>query len=449
VPYLFGGGSRFGVLPRKERRSVRDEHPSLETLARWLAGELEHEQVRRELAPHFLEACPVCRTLRDEIERLLEESGHWSESVAVMESREALALLGLLVEGSHAERMRRAEEIEELYTWGVCQLLLKQVQEQVFSDPVRAVEMAQLAVRLSRHLGAAYDLDWVMDLRARAHAHLGNAYRVLGELKAAEGAFLQAAECLEKGGTGDPRILAEILSLEASLRLDQRRLEEALALVDRVIALHREIDRAGLAKTLLQKAKILKEGGDLPRAIDAVQESLSELGGGQDPRLFAYARHNLFYLLTLAGRFEEAERLAPEVRGLLGSLGEPLHLVRLRWTEGNLAHGLGHSDDAEEAYRTVQREFLRLGKGLDAALVSLDLAVLLWEQGRTDELKEIAAEMMMAFESREVHREALAALALFQRACTEERVTEDLIRHVASVCGGGASRLPRRREPGT
>ena len=29
---------------------MQDDHPSLETLARWLAGELEHEQVRRELA---------------------------------------------------------------------------------------------------------------------------------------------------------------------------------------------------------------------------------------------------------------------------------------------------------------------------------------------------------------------------------------------------------------
>ncbi|HSG40551.1 MAG TPA: hypothetical protein VLE27_12995 [Thermoanaerobaculia bacterium] len=429
---------------------MQDDHPSLETLARWLAGELEHEQVRRELAPHFLETCPVCRDLRGEIERLLEESGHWDESVAVLESREAPALLGLLGEGSHVERMRRAEEVEELHSWGVCQLLLKQVREQVFSDPARAVEMAQLAVRLSGHLGAAYHPDWVMDLRARVHAHLGNAHRVLGELQAAEGAFLHAAECLEKGGTGDPRILAEILSLEASLRLDQRRLEESLALVDRVINLHREEeDRAGLGKALLQRAKILQESGDLVAAIGAVQEGLLGLDADRDARLFAYARHNLCRFLVLAGRFKEAASMLPEVRNLLGSAGEPLDLLRLRWTEGILAHGLGRSGDAEEAYRAVQREFLRIGKGLDAALVSLDLAVLLWEQGRTEELKEIAAEMMMAFESREVHREALAALALFQRACAEERVTEDLIRHVASVCGGGASGLPRRREPGS
>lgn len=428
---------------------MRDDHPSLETLARWLAGELEHEQVRRELAPHLLEACPVCRTLRDEIERLLEESGHWNESVAVLESREAPALLGLLGEGSHGERMRRAEEIQELHTWGVCQLLLRQVREQVFSDPARAVEMAQLAVRLSGHLGAAYDPDWVMDLRARAHAHLGNAHRVLGELKAAEGAFLHAAECLEKGGTGDPRIKAEVLSLKGSLRLDQRILDEAQNLIEAACTLYREAgDRVGAAKMLIKKSKILNQLGEASEAIEALQGVSAEMSPDEDPSLFARARQNLLFSLTFAGRFDEAAQLFPEVTTLYQGSAGTVDWLRLRWTEGNLAHGLGRSGDAEEAYREVQREFLRLGKGLDAALVSLDLAVLLWEQGRTDELKEIAAEMMMAFESREVHREALAALALFQRACAEERVTEDLIRHVASACGGGASGLPRRREPG-
>ena len=40
--------------------------------------------------------------------------------------------------------------------------------------------------------------------------------------------------------------------------------------------------------------------------------------------------------------------------------------------------------------------------------------------------------MMMAFESREVHGEALAALALFQQACAQERMTGDLIRQIAA-----------------
>ena len=42
---------------------------------------------------------------------------------------------------------------------------------------------------------------------------------------------------------------------------------------------------------------------------------------------------------------------------------------------------------------------------VNAALVALDLAVLLSEQGRTQELKVLAVDLLAAFESREIHRE--------------------------------------------
>jgi tetratricopeptide (TPR) repeat protein len=412
---------------------MQNDHPSLETLAKWLAGELEHEQVVRELAPHFLGSCPVCREMRQEIDRLLAESGHWDEAVAVVETREAPELLGLLGDGPHPERMRRAEEVEELHTWGVCQLLLKKVREQVFSDPAQAMETAHLAVRLAGHLGSAYHPDWVLELRARAFAHLGNARRVLGELKAADDAFLLADELLDASAAGNLESEAEVLSLKASLRLDQRRLVEAAVLVDKLIDLHREAnDRTKLASALLQKAKIRKENNDLSGALEAVQQSLLQVNPQESPRLFAHARYNLVHLLTLATQYDEAERLLPEVRELYQEYGEAVDRLRLRWTESAIAQGHGRLTDAEEGYRAVQRDFLTLGKGLDAALVSLDLATLLWEQGRTAELKQLADEVHLVFESQEVRREAMAALLLFQQACKDDRITGEMLRQIAA-----------------
>jgi hypothetical protein len=67
------------------------------------------------------------------------------------------------------------------------------------------------------------------------------------------------------------------------------------------------------------------------------------------------------------------------------------------------------------------------------ALVSLDLALLLSRQGRTGELKLLAAELIATFSAQEVHREANAALVLFQRACEEERVTAELITRLAML----------------
>lgn len=412
---------------------MRDDHPTLETLARWLAGELEHEQVRLELAPHFLASCPDCRAMREEIDRLLAESGHWDEAVAVVETREAPERLRLLGEGPHAERMRRAEEVEELHTWGVCRLLLEKVREQVFSDPSIAVETAHLAVRLAEHLGASYHPDWVLELRALALARLANARRVLGELQGADDAFLLAEECLAGSGADVSRIAAEMLSLKGSLRLDQRRFEEAQDLVKRSLVLSRKAgDFVGVAKGLLQEAKILNQQGEVAQAIAVLQEAASEIDPAREPVLFARARQNLLFSLSLAGRYEEAARLLDELREPLRVLAEPLDALRLCWTEANIAQGLGRLDEAEEEYRKVQRELLDLGYGLDAALVSLDLATLLLEQGRAEELKRLAAEVIVVFESREVHGVATAALLLFQQACTEERITGELIRQIAA-----------------
>ncbi len=69
--------------------------------------------------------------------------------------------------------------------------------------------------------------------------------------------------------------------------------------------------------------------------------------------------------------------------------------------------------------------------GYDAALVSLDLALLYAQENCTEDLKRLAAELMPIFESRDVHREAIVALLMFQRACEEEKLTVALVRKFA------------------
>ncbi len=97
------------------------------------------------------------------------------------------------------------EEDEDLHAWGLCQLLLTKSREAVFSDPAQAVDLANLALRVVRHLGEAYDVEWVLDLRARCFAYLGNARRVLGELRSADDAFTKAEACLARSGSGNAR----------------------------------------------------------------------------------------------------------------------------------------------------------------------------------------------------------------------------------------------------
>jgi tetratricopeptide (TPR) repeat protein len=410
------------------------DHPSIETLAKLLAGDLSHEELLTGVLPHFFEQCPECQRRHQEILRLQREFGHWDERVAVMEGLQAPELFARFKDRPFDEQLSLVADDETFHAWGFCQLLLKESLEAGFEDAARAINFAELAVKISQDLGDAYDPNWVLDLRARAHAYLGNAQRVLGELRSAEAAFREAESLLARSMTGNSLIEAEVLHLKASLLCSQRYSKKALELVDRALKIYREAEEPhGIGVALMKKGKILEESGDLEGAIRLLQDAFEEIDPEAEPRLALVARYNLLLCLSLAGRHEEAGEMLEKVRGFFLGHARPLDLLRLQWTEGKIALGLGHAQEAEEAFRRVQEEFLARGMGYDAALVSLDLAILYARDRRTEDLKRLAVEILQVFESRDVHREAVAALILFRSACEEERLTVELAGQIATL----------------
>jgi tetratricopeptide (TPR) repeat protein len=425
------GGSLGGSFFRESREEVLD-HLSLETLAKLLAGDLSHEELLTEVIPHILERCPECRSRHEEILRLQKEMGHWDERVAVLEGPQASELFAKLRDLPFDEQLGLVTDDETFQIWGVCQLLLKESMEAALEDAGRAVNFAELGVKVAQTLGDAYDPNWVFDIRARAYACLGNAQRVLGELRSAETAFREAEALLARSMTGNDLVTAEMIQLKSSLRRAQRRLPESMAMVERALAIYRDHDDSqGIGEALLKKARILEELGEMESAVAALREAVETVEGRS--RLGLCASHNLVLCLVQGGRYEEAKQLLPEVREASVESGGPLDLIRFRWTEGKLFFGLGQLQDAEESFRQVQGEFLGRGMGYDAALVSLDLAILYAREHRTEDLKRLAAEILQVFESRDVHREAVATLILFQSACEEERLSAELASQLATL----------------
>lgn len=406
---------------------------SLETIAQWLTGDLPFEDLTHLVIPHFFACCPVCHARYQEIQRLKKDIGHWDERVAVFEGPRAPELLEGLMQKPFEEQIALVEDDPEYQSWGFCQILLKTSRETAFDDPPTAVNLAELAVTVAAGLGTAYDPCWVADLQARSYACLGNARRILGELRSAETAFREAENRL-RDSTGDPLVEAEILGMKGSLRRDQRRFSDALKLIIQAFSLYRENgDTHGIALSYLKQAKILEESGELQAALDLLYEAVAEIDSAAEPQLSLYTRFNLTACLGLAGRFSEAEKLLPELRRAFEQLAKPLDLVRLRWLDGTIAFGLGRTAGAEAVFRDVQTEFLSKGMGYDAALVSLDLAILYVQERRTADLRRLAVEIMPIFEARDVHREALATLVIFQKACEQERLTIQLALQLAAT----------------
>lgn len=416
--------------------SHSESHPDMEALARWLSGRMEHDEVLRTIAPHLFFACPACQETATHLARRVEEVGHWDEMVAVVEAREADDLLAVLDRMPFDEQHRAVCDRDELQTWGLCQLLLRRSRREALEDPARAVDAAELAVQIALRLGPAYDPAWVLDLQARAYAYLANARRVLGELRSAEDAFRLAEGQMAASGTGDLRIEAELLVLKASLRRDQRRFGEALGLIDRAITIYREDTSARdshlAGRAYLNKAYTLIEMDKPAQAIPHLRRAASMIIPEREPRLDLVLHHNLLGSLVQIQLLDEAEALLPAVHALARKLGSDLDLIRLSWYEAKLRLHRGQSDLAELLLRRVQTQFLDLRMGYDAALVCLDLAILYTQSSRLGDLKQLAVEILPVLEDREIHREAIASLLLFQRACEEENLTLGLAHHLAN-----------------
>jgi hypothetical protein len=162
-----------------------------------------------------------------------------------------------------------------------------------------------------------------------------------------------------------------------------------------------------------------------------VLAALEMLPAESEPRLYLSGRHNLALYLAETGHYTQAAGLLEADENLYRQIPEPWLELRLSWLHGKIAAGLGDSIEAERLLRESRDGFARQGNGYDAAMASLDLARLYIEEGRASDVLPLAAEMVALFEAQDVHREALAAILLFQEAAQRQEITAAMVRELA------------------
>jgi tetratricopeptide (TPR) repeat protein len=447
------GSRRMGNPPA-------ETHPHPNLLARFGRGRPQRRR-NREIVRHLLTDCEDCRRVTSGLLPPASAMGETEESAPAREGGRPAAygpaFASSLREVERRQAALKAEQaashglLKELlalpvefqgeraaaepryHTWALCALVLDNAKDWGFQDPRTALKLSRLGTELAEHLaGAVYGEPRVRDLRARAAAVLGNAQRILGDFGAAETSFSRAEQLL-KSGTGDLVEKAHVLLLKASLRGTQQRFRDAFHLLDRVMSLgHRCGDSHLCGKAMITRGFLLGLANDPEAAIRHLTEGLRKVDPETDPRLVIVAQHNLTLYLAEAGRYMEALRLLEDARPRYDQVGEQMGLLRLRlrWLEGKIASALGHFSEAESFLRGVQKELIDRELGYDAALLSLDLADIYARQGRSTEMRRLAEEMLPIFKSRDIHREAIAALFVFQKAAEMERVTLGLIRDV-------------------
>jgi len=351
--------------------------------------------------------------------------------VLAAERAEAPSRLAELLEHPPERREMLMRNHPRFQTWGLFERLIEDVQEQSFTAPQAAEDLARLALSLADVLDPSYyGAERIDDLRARAWGYVGNARRIRFELRGAEEAFEKAQVHLRLG-TRDSLERGLLLDLRASLLRDQRRFAAAERLLLRALQIYQgvgETHRAG--RTLISLSAVYEQAGMSEKALKPLLKALELIDGEREPRVLLIAHHNLITVLAEAGRFMAAQRLLIQARPLYARF--PDSLTWRHWVEGRIARGLGQRGRAEARLQAARSGFLAEGATYDSALVSLELAALYAEQGRTSELKEIAAQTLAIFASRQIHREALAALSFLQGAALAERASLELVTGVAT-----------------
>lgn len=365
------------------------------------------------------------------------------ESRVRYEEKRAGSAFAELLAAPSAERPRSIDSEARFRTYSLASLAIERALDMVHEDPTLALELAQVACGVAAALDPLrYGPLHVRDLQAHAEAVRGNALRVLGDLAAARRAFAAAREFLSLGSTESPEAL-EVDRLESSLLRDLRDSPRALALLDRVYHDYLGLGQTeAAARALYQKGILLDETGEPEAAIEVLGGAASLAASCGNGLLDLHIRHSLTICLARAGRAEQAGELFASLQGLYRAHFTPLLEARRCWAQGLIELEAGKPDGVIDPLTRARGIFESHGYTFDTALVSLDLAAALAGLGRAAEVRDLAAATYAALESREVHPDALAALAIFQQAAAHERVTRELLRDVAKRLDEASSRRP-------
>jgi tetratricopeptide (TPR) repeat protein len=429
----------------------RGHHPSAAELDRCLLGEMSPRQAAPVLA-HLIHGCAECQRKLEPLASVMlgapsrlpepssESSGNeydfplfkafasarrYAASRAMEERRPpaapALAVAPLDPGASSPDSMGR--------DWARCEWLIERCRSLRHSDLESMVLTATLAVALAERLSpSSSGTAPLADLQAYALAELGNSQRIVDDVASAE-ATLSAAVDRASQGTGDPRLLAYLMDLTASLYTDLRRYDEALQLRDAVYAIYAKVgDRHLVGNALISKGFSLINALRAEEGIPFLTQGLAMIDAARDPKLVMTGVFNLIWSLVEFGQASQAESLFRLSQAFFSTQIERIDAIKCVWLEGRIAAALGEEERAEKRFRDALASYEEVRMPGYVAMVSIDLAILCLRTGRNAEIAPLIEETIAAFRSFGIHREVIGTLLVVHEALKKSQVTEALLR---------------------
>ncbi len=438
---------------------MRDIHLNRELLRAIARGEVEPRILVRIGLEHLRCLCPTCASewdaweserqiaANDRSERRLK--GFLASQLQKITSAEANAVEDLrrLLAIEPDRRMPRIVRSRHRYrSAALVRLLIAEARRAVHSEPQTAYHLADLGFHVAERLTGSEMAQGLVPLTL---AEMGNALRIQSNGLKARELFDRSRALTELSGLSDPSVIARIDHLEACLYMNLRRFAESENLLDRAKVLYGLVGALGeIARVEITRSLMLLESGQPLKALRAIREILQTAAVKDDPKLFLGTRINLARALVETKDLIAARKVLDQDEPRQALVGEPLAHLRYPWMRGKIAHAERDFAAAREHFTFARDEFISAGAVYDAALVSLDLALTSLQIGHPKVVRQLAEEMLPIFSSQAIHREALAALQMFQEAAQQEVLTEALVRDLRDYLQEARYQPEVRFQPG-
>lgn len=454
---------------RRALQELRRQEEGSESVARAAGGHLASEAFRQwlradddplalHLALHQAALCRGCCTEAREAADLYaagllpQDFLIAEEDVSLARTRfQAPALVAELESLPPGPALAAVERDRRFHGWGLAELLCERSRENASADPDVALHLANLALAVAERVELAGQPEpCVEELKMLAFAHRGNALRVSEELRCAGEAFEKAERHWAAASIRAFPYRAEVLSLRLSFERYLQRYEDCFATAAEAVAEAKATQpkRHCLeARLLIKLAGVLSEVNEPARAVESAVEALSLIDAAAQPRLWlAAAQVQLFFLPELAA-YDRAAQLLPEVDRMAREHGSRAERLKVEWATARIKRGTGQIEEAISMMRNVRQGFHELRLHLTAAVAALELATLYFHQGKLQHVRRLALELMPVFREAEIHREALAAFAIFQQAAVTEQLTDRLLADLVAYFRRAETNPTLRFEP--
>jgi tetratricopeptide (TPR) repeat protein len=355
-------------------------------------------------------------------------------------------LLDELLRQPPARRLMMVQNSQRYATWAMVEVLLKEALGAGRGKASEGLHFATLGLELANRLDPAdYGESLLQDLKARCHVRLANGHRLLSNVAEAESAFAAAEECLRQG-TDDLLEQANFFEVKASFLRDLQQWGPARESLLRAVSIYRKVGDLHLAgRSMVSLGKLYMDTHHPERAVDALRKAREWVEAERDVDLALGLRLNFIGCLILTDRYMEAWSQLVAGRDLFEHQGSGALKAQVLWAQGLAARGLGQHAQAEGYLKRAQKNLESLGRDIDVVLIELDLAGVYACQGRNDEVRRIALEVLPTFQYLYTERreDALTAMLLFRQAAEAEQVTIALVREIAErLARAGNRSLP-------